>query len=465
MIGWKDLLPRTRSGDSTRQPMHVKWRSSDTFALATVTAAVFTDMFLYGVIVPILPYALTTRSGVAGDDAIFAYMADRLSSRRTPLLVGLVALAGGTVMLCVGNSVTLLVIGRILQGASAADVWAVGLALLNDTVGSKRIGHAFGYIGLGMSAANLLSPLLGGVVYEHAGYIAAYFIPFALIGVDIVFRLLLIERRDTPQRMVSDNNPNLDSDHATSKPCGMTTPTTIDISDCHRPNQAIQESLARSPPVPTRRERSGMYGMLYMLTSKHILVALAGNLIGGLLFSAFDAVLPLFVSESFEWKSTNAGLVFLPLVLPSALGPLIGKTVDRYGSKWVVTAGFITFAAFVIPLRAVTENTLGHKVLLCALLTGIGCSIPLMLPPLMADVAKSLTIEEERDPDRYGSVGPYSRGFALLNMFYSCGNILGPVIAGLVKELAGWKVETLAMGIVALVTAPLMAALVGGNLL
>jgi MFS family permease len=53
---------------------------------------------------------------------ICGWLADRGASRRSPLLLGLFALLGSTVLLNVGNSVGILIVGRILQGASAAVV-------------------------------------------------------------------------------------------------------------------------------------------------------------------------------------------------------------------------------------------------------------------------------------------------------------------------------------------------------
>jgi MFS family permease len=97
---------------------------------------------LYGVIVPVLPFALQTRSHVEWDrvqywvsvliaiygaallafSPICGWLADHGASRRSPLLLGLFALLGSTVLLNVGNSVSILISGRILQGASAAVV-------------------------------------------------------------------------------------------------------------------------------------------------------------------------------------------------------------------------------------------------------------------------------------------------------------------------------------------------------
>lgn len=45
-----------------------KLRSSDGFIVFVVGIAVFTDMMLYGLIVPMLPYALSDRIGIAQRD-------------------------------------------------------------------------------------------------------------------------------------------------------------------------------------------------------------------------------------------------------------------------------------------------------------------------------------------------------------------------------------------------------------
>ena len=117
------------------------------------------------VLVPVFPFALTQRIGIDSKDTqhwvsvllavygaalfvaapITGWLADRSPSRRTPFLIGILILAGATVMLCVGRSISVLVVGRILQGASASVVWVVGLAVIADTV-----GPAEGKLGVGL---------------------------------------------------------------------------------------------------------------------------------------------------------------------------------------------------------------------------------------------------------------------------------------------------------------------------
>lgn len=174
---------------NTPPPIFLKIRSSKLFIVSAVCLAVFTDIFLYGIIVPVLPFSLEDRAGTPEEDTqkwvsillaaygaavtvgspLVGWYADRSPSRRWPLLCGLVFLGASTVMLCLSRTIVLLVVGRILQGAAAAIVWTVGLALMVDTVGRAEIGQMLGYVGISMTLGLLAAPLLGGVVYDEAG--------------------------------------------------------------------------------------------------------------------------------------------------------------------------------------------------------------------------------------------------------------------------------------------------------
>ena len=140
-----------------------QYRSSKWFIYLVINIAVFTDAYLYGLIIPVLPFALTEHVHVPLDEvqrwigillgsygagllfasreylfatpyilpdvhiAMAGYMADKNTSRRVPYLFGLVALAASTIMFSVGHSVTVLIVGRLVQGASSAVVHCVGM--------------------------------------------------------------------------------------------------------------------------------------------------------------------------------------------------------------------------------------------------------------------------------------------------------------------------------------------------
>ena len=96
------MYPFTK--DYTQKPIGLEWRSNTLFIVATVGVGLFTDLFLYGLIVPILPSILEDKVGVPDSQVqgnvsglLAAYaaasvvtspfagiLADRLSSRQAP---------------------------------------------------------------------------------------------------------------------------------------------------------------------------------------------------------------------------------------------------------------------------------------------------------------------------------------------------------------------------------------------
>lgn len=131
--------------------------------------------------------------------AIFGWFADRTTARRPIFLIGLTALIISTGLLCFGRSIPVLLIGRALQGFSAAAVWVVGLAMLVDTVGENRMAAAMGYISLATVGGLVTAPVLGGLLYERGGYHSIFVVAFALIALDSLLRLLVIEQGSAAQ--------------------------------------------------------------------------------------------------------------------------------------------------------------------------------------------------------------------------------------------------------------------------
>lgn len=97
-------------------------------------------------------------------------------------------------LLCFGTNIYLLVLGRALQGLSAAAVWTVGLAMLVDTVGQSRMGQTMGYVSVATVTGLLGAPVLGGILYDRGGYYCVFGVSFGVITIDILLRALVIER-------------------------------------------------------------------------------------------------------------------------------------------------------------------------------------------------------------------------------------------------------------------------------
>lgn len=403
--------------------------------------------------------------------------------RQVPYLIGLVLLGGSTAMLCVGNSIAVFAVGRVLQGASAAVVWIVGLALLVDTVGPGEIGTAMGYVSLSMSMAILLAPLLAGVVFANAGYYAVYAMAFGLILLDIILRLIMIERKtarkwlpeeptlEQTQPSIEEKSPSQDTDveaatttdneteaihhHPSEDPVHRSPSTPEEIGATIAPHapSSLQTFLARLPPIVT------------LLASRRILAGLWAVIMQSALLTSFDSILPLFTKNTFGWDSTGAGFIFLPIVISSFGEPLIGKLSDKYGPRWMATSGFVLACPFLILLRLVDHNSIGQKVMLCAFLAMIGLGLALALTPLMAEFSYAVEAKAKRRPEGFfGKYGAYAQSYALFNMAWAAGSMIGPLLAGLTSEASGWPTATLILGCVSIFTAVPTAVWTGGSI-
>lgn len=158
--------------------------------LLVVTLAIFTDMLLYGMIVPILPdYAENlgisqTAIGILfGSYAaalliatpIFGVVSDKFG-RRSPMLWGILGLGVATLLFAFANTFWLLLLCRVLQGIAAAATWTSGLALLADFYPSKERGKVMGIALSGQALGTLLGPAFGGWLYQLGGYMLPFFL-------------------------------------------------------------------------------------------------------------------------------------------------------------------------------------------------------------------------------------------------------------------------------------------------
>ena len=478
----RDILA-WKKRDVSNPPPLLTYRSSKWFILSTICVAVFTDIFLYGIIVPVIPFALTTRCGVAQKDvqhwvsvllavygaAVLAasplcgWLADHSSSRRLPLLFGLLTLGGATLMLCLGTSIVLLIIGRLLQGISAAIVWTVGLALLVDTTGQEEIGQVMGYVTISMSIAILVAPLLGGVVYARGGYYSVYYMAFALIILDIILRVALVEKKVAKKWVVEDK---FSEKAVIETPSSLvidiekdgkdTTPKTPELSS----PGPIGNHSSTNAPVPSRP--SSLPPLLTLLSSRRLLSALYCTLVQSALLTAWDAIIPLRVNYLFGWHSLGAGLIFLPIVLPSFFAPLIGAYADRHGPRLPTFLGFALATPFLVLLLFVSQPGIRQVVLLCALLALLGFALTMTLTPLMAEVTYEVDTQEKAQPGKFGAKGAYAQAYGLFNTAFAGGMLVGPLWGGFVTGIAGWETTCWSLGIWSAVSAVPAVLFTGG---
>src|SRR5437667_8076945 len=158
-------------------------RSSRGVAVALVGVAVFTDILAYSIAVPVLPHlsrqfgASPTLIGILFASfgvTLFAVsipmgaMSDRIG-RRLPLVGGLIALAGSSVIFAFAPRMSWLFAARLVQGAADAVTWVVGFALIADAYAAEERGRVMGFVMSGSTFGFMTCPTLGGWVHEAGG--------------------------------------------------------------------------------------------------------------------------------------------------------------------------------------------------------------------------------------------------------------------------------------------------------
>lgn len=275
---------------------------------------------------------------------VFGYIVDISPTRRFPYLLGLIFLGASMGLLAIARSTTVFVLARLLQGGATAMVAVAGLALLTDSVPLDNLGQTIGYQGSAIALGFLLGPLLGGIIYDAAGYQNVFRMAFGLVGVDLVMRVAMVEKKvvegwrgsdsDTASASASASAPILSS----GRDEGYRTFSDQEMNgglDGQPEQQAHEHATPANPPAESKPP-----AILEIAKQPRVVISSLGLLAQGILFSAFDAVrpilpfkavltaqtIPIFVETTFNWTPLGAGLAFLPSALTALMEPFFGTS-------------------------------------------------------------------------------------------------------------------------------------------
>ncbi|KAG6986703.1 hypothetical protein G7Y79_00073g098020 [Physcia stellaris] len=457
------------------KPFLLDFRSSKWLIAITVYCATFTDGFIYGIIVPVTPFVLVNKMGVPENEVQFwsstmlavfggssliispfiGWFADRSSSRQVPFLLGLLLAFAATLLYTFGKNPATLVAGRCIQGCSVATVFTVGLAQLVDSVERKELGQWIGFVLSGMNMGVMISPFLGGLVYDKAGYYPVCAMGLSVIAFNFLLRLLVVERKQAQRYPgTASQEESSSAEYGTFRDSSTTTKQCIDQDETSESQNGEgnndysgskhdsdmnagareEDNLLpyRQATTPPSNGASGTASGLtkyfpvvgLLLTSPKVWTALYGALLHLSIITAFDGVLPLFAKETFGWSSTGIGLIFLAITLPSLLGG-------------VFALGF---------LALVRDDQIGHIVLLCGLLVLTGTGLNMLLAPLASEMSFVVDDYAGEFPGAMGSSKAYAQTYSLFNCALAGGQFIGPALSGLIYHKTNWGIT---MGVLA----------------
>jgi EmrB/QacA subfamily drug resistance transporter len=362
----------------------------------------------------VIAYALTFASLLITGGKL----ADLLGRRRI-FVVGLVVFSLSSLACGLAPSAGFLIGARAVQGVGAALMNPATLSIIVATFPPRQRGQAIG-IWAGVSALALaIGPLAGGLITQHINWNWIFFInvPIGALAI-VVSQLAIRESRDTSAEQSID-------------PPGLVT----SIGFLFALSYALVEGNNRDWTSP---EILGLFAASVALLAAFVLVeqrqrlamldlslfrigAFTGaNVVAMLvslsMFGVFFFV-SLYVQNILHYSATQAGAIFLPMVLLiSFIAPISGRLSDRIGSRWLMAGGMTLLGISLLLYERVGLHS-NFWTLLPQLLVG-GVGMAMTMSPMTSAAMGAVPV------DKAGV------GSGVLNSFRQVGGSLGIAVMG-----------------------------------
>ncbi len=362
------------------------------------------DTLLFGLAVSFLPGDLLARGAtsfeVGGVFAAYAlglllatfpagWLTDQIGARQV-LLAGLLALLLSTLLFAFVPGIFWLFLARALQGVSGSITWTAGLALISQLSTEEERPRLFARIFVASSLGSLLGPPLGGILYSWGGFKLPFLVAAGMVLLDGLGRVLFL------------------------------------------PGQGA---------VPLVRPQAGATRTL--LRHWEVLLALSVTLVGTALFAALDPVLPLLLSGQFGLQSRTIGILFGALVVSfAAMQPLATRLMRRWRLAPLMEVGLLGSGLALLVL-GLAQSLL----LLTGALILLMCASAFSLIPAL----ELLTLSRQKMTVASGVA--YGAIYALYNLAFAGGTLLGPILGSGLTAWAGFQTGMIWLGVLPLVLA------------
>ena len=366
--------------------------------------------------------------------------------RRSIYLLDVSMFALGSLVVALSPTFAVLLLGRALQGLGAGGIFPVASAVIGDTFPPEKRGSALGLIGAVFGLAFIIGPILGGIMLAFLSWQWLFIINLPVAAVVIVMSLTWLPA-SRPQARGAFDWPGMLvlASLLASFAFGINRIDTARffgslVSIAVWPFLLIAIVLLPAFVVIERRAEDPVLHLSLFGTRQAVLAVLiaAGAGLGevGMVFLPALAVAALGLTKS------QSSYILMPVVLALAVGsPMVGRLLDRFGSRLVVMCGAALLTAGMILLSSLANSL--------ALFILSGVVIGLGLSALLGAPVRYIMLNEAPASDRTAAQGAIA-------MFTSVGQLVSSALVGAVAAsqgggVAGYSLAYLVVGGVALV--------------
>jgi EmrB/QacA subfamily drug resistance transporter len=318
-----------------------------------------------------------------------AALGDRLGRRRV-FAAGLIMFAVSSAGCALAPDAAALIAARAVQGAGAATIMPVALALLNGAFPPARRGWAIGIYGGVTALAALAGPVLGGAVTQGLGWQWIFWlnVPVALAAVPLV--LSRVSEATGPGAAVDLPGLVLVTTAALGLVWGLVRGNTAGWGSLEVIGTlaggaaaaaafAVRERRAACPMIPARLFRSPAF------SAGNTAIFMINASLTGVIF-----LMPQFQQVVAGQDPLGSGLRLLPWgIAPFLVGPRAGALADRVGERVLIVTGSLLQAAGVAWIAAAAGPGTGYLALVAPMVI-IGVGFALAIPAVTRSVTSTV---------------------------------------------------------------------------
>ena len=368
-----------------------------------------------------------------------------LFGRRNIYIISVAIFALGSAIVSISDDITVLLIGRAVQGFGASGIFPVASAVIGDIYPPEKRGRTLGMIGAVFGIAFIIGPVIAGVLLLWFKWNALFLINLPIAAVVIFYSWRLLPSKKSYIKphfdwtgmvfiaiLLSSFAYGINNIEASEGIRGVLSIDVFPFLLITLFTLPVFVYLEKRSPAPVVK--------IELFDIKQIrivgLVAFGTGII-----QAVTIFVPEMAVNVFGVSTSQASFMLIPFVLAIAVGsPVAGRLIDKIGSRAIVMAGLLLAATGLLFFYFNSASKVNFYT--AGIFMGLGAAM------LQGSALRYIMLNEVQQSER-------ALGQGIITLFTSTGQMTGVTLIGIIvasvsSRIDGYSKSFLVIAIIAL---------------
>jgi len=354
-----------------------------------------------------------------------------LFGRRNIYIISVAIFALGSAIVSLSDDITVLLIGRAVQGFGASGIFPVASAVIGDIYPPEKRGQTLGMIGAVFGIAFIIGPVIAGLLLLWFKWNALFLINLPIAAVVIFYSWRLLPSKKSEMKphfdwtgmvfiaiLLSSFAYGINNIEASEGLMGI---LSIDVFPfllltlITLPLFIFFEKRSPSPVVKIE---------LFDVKQIRIVGLVA---FGTGIIQSVTIFVPEMAVTVFGVSTSQASFMLIPFVLAIAIGsPVAGRLIDKIGSRFIVMAGLFLAATGLLIFYFNSASRVNFYT--AGIFMGLGSAM------LQGSALRYIMLNEVKSSDR-------ALGQGIITLFSSTGQMTGATLIGIIVASMSTRIE------------------------